>query len=134
MSGDEHDYTVSSGNVFADIGLSGSDEWLAKASLAHQIASIARSRHLNQTQTARILGTTQPKVSDLFAGRLNGFSMERLIRFLNSLDRDVQIVVTPKPSSREHATVQVVEGRKAAPSKRAAAPRLESNDNRLMKA
>jgi predicted XRE-type DNA-binding protein len=98
---------VSSGNVFADLGLPESDQLLAKAALAHQIASIASHRHLTQKETASVLGTTQPKVSDLFAGRLAGFSMERLIRFLNALDRDVQIVVCPKPRSREHATVRV---------------------------
>ena len=134
MSTREHDYTISGGNVFADIGLSDSDEWLAKASLAHQIASIARGRHLNQTQTARILGTTQPKVSDLFAGRLSGFSMERLIRFLNALDRDVQIVVTPKPRSRQHATLQVVGGRKVVATKRVTQAQIESYDDRLMEA
>jgi len=134
MNAKERDYTVSGGNVFADIGLPDSDEWLAKATLAHQIASIARGRHLNQTQTALILGTTQPKVSDLLAGRLTGFSMERLIRFLNSLDRDVQIVVTPKPRSRQRATLQVVGGGKAALAKRTAQVQGESCDDHVMEA
>jgi predicted XRE-type DNA-binding protein len=107
MSSDRREHTTSSGNVFADLGLQDSDQLLAKAALAHQIASIANHRHMTQTEAAGLLGTTQPKVSDLFAGRLAGFSMERLIRFLNALDRDVQIVVSPKPRSREHATVKV---------------------------
>lgn len=127
MSAKEHDYTISDENVFADIGLSDSEEWLAKASLAHQIASVARGRHLNQTETARILGTTQPNVSDLFAGRLTGFSMERLIRFLNSLDRDVQIVVSPKPRSRQHATLRVLAGSKAVGAKRVAQAKVVSS-------
>lgn len=101
------EHTVSSGNVFADLGLPDSDELLAKADLALRIKSIATHRHLTQNQTARLLGTTQPKVSDLFAGKLVGFSMERLIRFLNSLDRDVKIVVSRKPRRRGHATVKV---------------------------
>jgi predicted XRE-type DNA-binding protein len=101
------DHEVSSGNVFADLELAASDELLAKAELARQITSIATHRHLTQAETARILGTTQPKVSDLFVGKLAGFSMERLIRFLNALDRDVRIVVLPKPRSRERATTSV---------------------------
>jgi predicted XRE-type DNA-binding protein len=107
MNPDKRNHTVGSGNVFADLGLPESDELLAKAALAHQIASIANHRHLTQTETASVLGTTQPKVSDLFAGRLAGFSMERLIRFLNALDHDVHIVVSLKPKSREHATLKV---------------------------
>jgi hypothetical protein len=43
----------------------------------------------------------------LAAGRLDGFSIERLIRFLNALDRDVQIVVSPKPRTRETALLRV---------------------------
>lgn len=119
MNASDPKYTVSGGNVFADLGLADSDQLLAKASLAHQIATIARGRHLSQTEAARVLGTTQPKVSDLFAGRLSGFSVERLIRYLNALDRDVQIVVTPKPRSRARATLEVVGRSKAAPLKQA---------------
>jgi predicted XRE-type DNA-binding protein len=117
MSAGKPESTVSSGNVFTDLGLPDSDELLAKADLAHQITSIAKHRHLTQTETARILGTTQPKVSDLFAGRLNGFSMERLIRFLNALDRDVQIIVTVKSKTSDRATVRVA-GKKLASSRK----------------
>ena len=108
MSADTPEYTRSSGNVFADLGLPESEELLAKAALANQIASIVSHRHLTQVETARVLGTGQPKVSELLAGKLDGFSIERLIRYLNALDRDVQIVVTPKPRSRDHATVRVI--------------------------
>jgi predicted XRE-type DNA-binding protein len=106
-SSSEPQHTISSGNVFEDLGLPASDELVAKAALAHQIASIATHRHLTQAETAGLLGTTQPKISDLFAGKLAGFSMERLMRFLTALDRDVCIVVSPKPRSRKSATVRV---------------------------
>ncbi|MEI7814454.1 MAG: helix-turn-helix transcriptional regulator [Coriobacteriia bacterium] len=107
MSANTPDYTKSSGNVFADLGLPGSDELLAKAALANQIASIIGHRHLTQKEAAGILGTGQPKVSELLAGKLGGFSIERLIRYLNALGRDVQIVVSPKPRSRKSATLSV---------------------------
>ncbi|HZK49123.1 MAG TPA: helix-turn-helix transcriptional regulator [Thermoleophilia bacterium] len=115
MTGHDIDHEFSSGNVFADLELTASDELLAKAELVRQITSIATHRHLTQAETASILGTTQPKVSDLFTGRLAGFSMERLIRFLNALDRDVRIVVLPKPRSRERATTSVTASRAALP-------------------
>ena len=94
------------GNVFADLGLPDADELMAKAELARTIRRLIERRGLTQTDAARLLGTTQPKVSDLFRGRLDGFSMERLYRFLNALGQDVQIVVKPKPRSREHATIR----------------------------
>ena len=108
MSADKPEYTSSSGNVFADLGLPEFDQLLAKAALADQIAGIVGHRRLTQLETARVLGTGQPKVSELLAGKLDGFSIERLIRYLNALDRDVQIVVTPKPRNRDHATVRVI--------------------------
>jgi len=109
MSGKTPEHALSSGNVFADLDLPASGELMAKASLASQIASIAAHRHLTQEQTAALLGTTQPKVSDLFAGKLGGFSIERLIRFLNALDRDVCIVVSPKPRRSYRGTLRVAQ-------------------------
>lgn len=110
MNRTEPEPTRSSGNVFADLELPAADELVAKAALAAQIASIADHRHLTQAQTADLLGTTQPKISELFAGKPAGFSMERLIRFLNALDRDVCIVVSRKPRSRERGRLQVARG------------------------
>ena len=59
----ERDYTVSSGNVFADLGLPNPEETLAKAELAHRITVLIRNKGLTQVQTAELLGVDQPKVS-----------------------------------------------------------------------
>jgi len=107
MAAPGSNYTASTGNVFQDLGLPDSEGLAVKAALAHMISAIAANRRLTQAETARILGTTQPKVSDLFAGKLAGFSMERLIRFLMALDRDVEIVVRPKPPTQKRATLTV---------------------------
>jgi predicted XRE-type DNA-binding protein len=104
-SGSDHE--LSSGNVFADLGLAAPTELLAKAELARRIAAVAAKRRLTQAETARLLGTTQPKVSELCAGRLAGFSVERLIRFLNACGQDVEIRVSPKPRDRDQATLRV---------------------------
>lgn len=96
-----------SGNVFADVGLKNPDEYLAKAELARQIIKALGDRGLTQTQAAEVLGVSQPKVSALRNGQLDGFSTDRLIRFLNVLGRDVRIVVTAKPRSRPRARLTV---------------------------
>lgn len=103
-------HETGSGNVFADLGLPDADALLAKARLAQRIADLAAARRLTQVQTARLLGTTQPKVSALMAGKLAGFSIERLIRFLNALGQDVDIRVVPKPRRSGPATVRVTAG------------------------
>ena len=96
-----------SGNVFADLGLPDAEERLAKAELARQILNIIAKRHLTQAKAAELLGIDQPKVSALTRGKLSGFSMERLFHFLNSLGRDFQITVKPKPRSRQQAHLKV---------------------------
>jgi predicted XRE-type DNA-binding protein len=101
-------FTRSSGNVFADIGLHDPEKYLAKAELASQINSIIDKRNLKQVEAAKVLGIDQPKISALSCGRLDDFSIERLIDFLNRLDHDVEIVVKKKPTRRkEHGHLRV---------------------------
>ena len=95
MPKQERDYTVSSGNVFADLGQPNPEEALAKAELAHKITVVIRERGLTQTQGATLLGIDQPKISALIRGRLSGFSMNRLLRLLLLLGQDIKIPVQP---------------------------------------
>jgi predicted XRE-type DNA-binding protein len=85
----------SSGNVFADLGLKDPEGLLAKAELVQRIADIIVERKLTQARAAKLLGIDQPKVSSLLRGKLEGFSTDRLFRFLNALGSDVEIVIRP---------------------------------------
>jgi predicted XRE-type DNA-binding protein len=102
------DYHLSSGNVFADLGHPEPEEALAKAKLAYVISAIILERGWSQLQAAEALGVDQPKISALLNGRLRGFSTDRLIRFLNALDQDVEIAVRPKRQERHQATLEVI--------------------------
>lgn len=102
------DIINSCGNVYEDLGLSEPSDRLAKAELARKIAEIITKRHLSQTEAAQLLGVDQPKISNIMNGRLSGFSLERLIQFLNSLGRDVQIVVKQKPRTQAKGGLKVV--------------------------
>jgi len=96
----------SSGNVFADLGIPDAEEYLAKSELAVRIFKIVKTRRLTQSTAGKLLGLTQPKVSALLNGRLDGFSTERLFRFLNALGCDVRITVSrPHPKSRGRVEV-----------------------------
>lgn len=100
--------TRSSGNVFADLGVPDSDIALAKANLAHHLVASIRQRKMNQSRAAELLGITQPKVSDLVRGKLEGFTIDRLFRFLNRLDQDVDIAVSPASRRRPPRTRVIV--------------------------
>jgi predicted XRE-type DNA-binding protein len=101
------DQTPSSGNVFADLGLPKPDDLLVKAELAARIIREIDRRRLTQTNAAEMLGIDQPKVSALKQGKLTGFSIERLMRLLLRLGRDIEIRVKEKPKSRTSARLRV---------------------------
>jgi predicted XRE-type DNA-binding protein len=96
----DREFTPSSGNVFADLNLPHADELLARAELAAKIIAEIQRRRLTQSQAATILGIDQPKVSALKQGKLSGFSIERLVRFLLRLGRDVEISVKGRSRSK----------------------------------
>lgn len=100
---DKIKYTKSTGNVFADIGFKNAKERLVKAELALKINQLIEERDLKQIEAAKILGINQPKISAIANGRLNDFSIERLIDFLNKLDQDVEIFVHEKPKRTKRA-------------------------------
>jgi predicted XRE-type DNA-binding protein len=97
----------SSGNVFADLSVPNSEEKQTKVRLAVAINQIIESRKLSQTAAARRLNVNQPKVSALSNYHLDGFSVERLMNLLTALDRDVDIVIRPKPRSRKSGRIAV---------------------------
>ncbi|MEA5575337.1 helix-turn-helix transcriptional regulator [Anabaena sp. UHCC 0451] len=97
---------TSSGNVFADLGLPNSDEMLAKAELARKISQAISAHGLTQMEAAELLGIDQPKVSALIRGKLTGFSLERMFRFLNAFGSDVEITVKPKSSHNARIIVK----------------------------
>jgi predicted XRE-type DNA-binding protein len=99
-----------SGNVFADLGLPNADELLIKAELAHQISELIEARQLTQIAAAKLLGIDQPKVSALIRGKLSGFSIERLFRFLNALGSNVEIHIVPTSQPDIPAQTQVMVG------------------------
>ena len=98
----ESGFVRGSGNVFADVGLPDAQDALAKARLAEAIAEAIERRGLTQAKTAAILGVDQPKISKMVNGRLDGFTQDRLMRYLRALGEDVEIRVThPKEGNRE---------------------------------
>lgn len=96
----------SSGNVFADLGFPDADAHLLKADLVTRIDEIVRRRRLTQAQVAKLLGLSQPDVSRLLRGNFRDYSVERLLRLLMTLGRDVDIVIR-KPRSRRRGRLRV---------------------------
>ena len=90
-----------SGNLFADLGRPDAEAHLLKAGLVIRIDEIIRQRGLKQVEAAKLLGLSQPDVSRLLHGSFREYSVERLLRLLTALGRDVEIVIREPHSQRQ---------------------------------
>jgi predicted XRE-type DNA-binding protein len=88
----------SSGNVFRDLGF-GEDEaenLKIRADLMIELTKLIEAQQLTQLAAAKLLGVTQPRVSDLMRGKIDRFSVDSLIEMLGHAGACVSIAVTPR--------------------------------------
>jgi len=89
--------TESSGNVFRDVGFARDEavHLLVRADLLIQLQKALKARGLTQSKAAKLLGVTQPRVSDLLRGRIDLFSTDTLIDMLARVGIGVRVVLKP---------------------------------------
>ncbi len=103
---------IGSGSVYAELGFKNYEEMETKSNLVMEISKVIKKKKLTQTQAAEIFGISQPKLSELLNGHFRGYSIERLIHFLNEIGQDVDILIKSKPRNRKarvavyHSTTQ----------------------------
>jgi predicted XRE-type DNA-binding protein len=102
------DYTVSSGNIFKDLGFPNPDEELAKVKLASKINRLIASKGMTQREAADFWGISRSKMSDLRNGRLGRFTLNSLFSFGEKLEHQIEIRVSPKYETKETISVAVV--------------------------
>lgn len=87
--------TPSTGNVFKDVGFSTeeAEHLRVRAELMVALEKAIAKRGLTQTQAAKLLGVTQPRVSDLLRGRIDLFSVDTLIDMLARLRIGVRLIL-----------------------------------------
>ena len=97
-------FEQSSGNVFQDIGfpVAEAERELLKADLACEIQTILQKRKLTQANAGEILSIDRADVSRLKNGDFDRFSVDRLFTFLNRLNHNVEIQITPSGENGEH--------------------------------
>lgn len=94
-------------NPFEGLGSKTATDKLAKAMIARVIRDRVRSLEWTGARTAITLEIHASEASELLSGKLARFSQERLETFLNRLDLNVMILISPKPASQEFADVRV---------------------------
>jgi len=85
----------SSGNVFRDLGYSpeDADNLRVRSELMISLTRLIESRGLTQAQAAKLLGVSQPRISDLMRGKIQLFSVDGLIEMLGHAGAQVTFVV-----------------------------------------
>ena len=85
----------SSGNVFRDLGFSENEaeNLRVRSDLMIKLSKLIEERGLTQAQAAKLLGVTQPRISDLKRGKIQLFSVDSLIEMLGHAGAHVLFVV-----------------------------------------
>ena len=86
--------TRSTGNVFRDLSFppDEAEHLRIRSDLLIQLQKIISSRRLKQAEAAKLLGVTQPRVSDLMRGRIDLFSVDTLIDMLARFGIRVRLI------------------------------------------
>lgn len=88
----------SSGNVFRDLGFPSkeAENLKIRADLMLQLIKLIETQGLTQSRAARLLGTTQPRISDLVRGKIDLFSIDSLVEMLGRAGARVSFRVTSR--------------------------------------
>lgn len=84
-----------SGNIFADLNVPDAETHFLKAQIVSEIYRLTKERKLTQVRAGKRMGISQPEVSRMFKGHFREYSIDRLMEFLTTFDRDVEIVIKP---------------------------------------
>jgi predicted XRE-type DNA-binding protein len=76
------------------------EQVIDKDMLAREISAILKERKLTQIEAAYLAGDAPSQMSLVVSGKLRGFSIERLLRILARLGRDIDISIARAPENR----------------------------------
>src|SRR5262245_45428267 len=90
----------STGDVFRDLGFSAeeSGSLRLRADLMIQIHRLIERSKLTQAAAAKMLGVTQPRISDLVRGKIDLFSIDTLVDMLARAGIRVGLTIQRGPS------------------------------------
>jgi predicted XRE-type DNA-binding protein len=92
-------------NVFEALGYppDQAQHLLIRSQLLAALQRLLRKKGLSQARMAKLLAITQPRVSNLMAGRIDLFSTDALIELLARLGIGVRLTLGPLPKKRPAA-------------------------------
>ena len=99
----------STGNVFRDLGFSAeeAENLRIRADLMIRLSELIEDCGLTQAQAAKLLGVTQPRVSDLVRGKIQLFSVDSLLEMLGNTGAQVSFVIKYRQKVSKTKAVKV---------------------------
>ena len=93
MKKEKFKVTVSSGNVFIDLGFSPEEATILamRSQLMGELRIKIRDEEWTQAEAAKILGISQSRVSDLIRGKWDKFSLDMLITLATRAGKKVEL-------------------------------------------
>ena len=87
--------TRSSGNIFEDLGFPSEEAESLKirSTLMIHLRKTIEAKGMKQAEAAKLLGVTQPRVSDLYKGKIHLFSIDTLVDMLARVGVHIKLVV-----------------------------------------
>jgi len=104
------EFEESSGNIFADLGLSDAEELHARAQVGYYVFKILKEKDLKQREIAALLGISQPDVSHLMNGQFSRFTIDKLLDFLKRLNQKTTIQISLRREGEPYHQVTYAKG------------------------
>ena len=102
-------YTVSTGNVYEDIGLNDAAAMKIKADAVMILSKAIADSGMTQAEAARVLGIDQPKISKILRGQFRSLSLDKIFSYLTALNKDINITVSEKREDTAHMHMDLLE-------------------------
>lgn len=95
MADEENNIHESSGNIFLDLGFPPEEaaNLLLRSTLTAELRRFIKSNEMKQREAAGAFGVTQPEISYLVSGRIERFSIDKLVNMLARVGKNVQVEV-----------------------------------------
>ncbi len=86
--------------VFQEMGYAGAEgtSLMARTKLLLSVKRIIQDKGWSQSEAASALGVKQPRISEIMRLRIDKFSVELLVRYLDRLGKSVELDIKDKPS------------------------------------
>jgi predicted XRE-type DNA-binding protein len=91
-------WKISSSNIFKDLGFTDEEatNFFVRGQLAIEITNLIIGRGWSQRKAAQELGVSQPRIAEIMSMKLDLYTIDTLLKYLDKLGQKVSFKVEPK--------------------------------------